>query len=535
MMFVDEPEDKKQFDEVFRDVNEIYQDSARQQSVAMQPLRAIQLESGRDYARRRYFHKAITWYNDLLFQLYPDEEMSSRILIFSQVPTTETAGRFVDNLRSLVEGQKLLMNVQVELAGVLNASGLKPSAHFVWQRTIDDYDFFLKPSIAIAKDLMESYGLRMSSRADETIQTLDATVGLCREMITKHDLKVDWRKGEHADAKALAGKRNHRGVAAVVREFDREAAGLLSDADRERFDLECDAINSDPSLTFAEWLQWKKTLLEFRPTLAFRTQFYSPPWLACPTPYDAEEGFADPSDAARDVAAKTAVEAVLAWCKLPANAANADALAADASFLLGWYWIDMNQLPLARAALLNLARVKSDAAKQRPQTTEGLVDELHSYAAITAAGAIVDSLPGLSAYKTDYSALLEGQLRDWEKRWFAKSGYGPHATEQRLELLSRALLVKSYLARTSREWRSNRYFFPDYAFIFGAVPDYLAEKAFRTPELFRPLTEEEVKARGADAVEGLKWALITEEQADSFLNQRTVDGAIDEKIVRLGD
>jgi hypothetical protein len=101
--------------------------------------------------------------------------------------------------------------------------------------------------------------------------------------------------------------------------------------------------------------------------------------------------------------------------------------------------------------------------------------------------------------------------------------------------MSRAALVKSQLSRASRDWRSNRYFFPDYSFEYGAVPDYLAEMLFNTPDLFRTLSEAEIKARGEDAVEGSSWVLITEADATAFLDKRVLNGEIDEKLVFLGE
>jgi hypothetical protein len=530
-----EETDREWLDKAYTSLITEYRRASTSQILAMQSILEVQLESGRNYARRNYFHKALVWYNDFLSQVYPDDESASKVLIFNEVPTTQTASLFVDNLQGLIEGQSLLINTQVELAGVLNASGLKSSAHFVWQRMIDDYEFFLKPSVAVAEELMESYGLRMSRRAENAVQTLESTVEMCRKAIKKYGLSVEWRNVEPQAGQAVAGMNMPRRKAADVRaDLARDNAGDLSDAERERLERECDALNSDRSLDFTEWLEWKKVLIELRPLLAFRTSFFSPPWLACPCDYDADEGFADPSDAAQDLLRNVDSKSIVAWCAKPMEIANEDRVAVEASTLLGWYWLDVGRLPAARAAFMNLARVKGASAKRRPRTAEGLVDELHAYAAITAAGAIVESMPGLSAYKTDFAALLEGQLRNWEKRWFAQGAYGPHASQQRLELMARAAVVKSQLAKISRDWRGHRYFFPDYSFEYGAIPDYLAEMLYKSPDLFRALTAEEVKERGEEAVEGAKWRLISEADANKFLESRKMNGKIDEELVFLG-
>lgn len=506
----------------------------RQEAVAT--LQVVQLESGRDYARRKYFHKSIVWYNDLLSQLVSSDRRASRVMIFSDVPTTDTANAFVNNLQNMIQSQSFVLNTQIELAGVLNASGLKPSAQFVWQRTIDDYDFFLKPAVEVAKDLMESYGLRLSDRAQQTLDGLDDTIAMCRNAIEKYDLKVDWRKLQPAAGKALAGDaKRRRDAAAVRRDLDRDNQGKLPTAEREQLDRECEAISSDRSIAFSEWLEWKKALLELRPTLAYRTTWFSPPWLGCPCSYDPEAGFGDPNDAARDLVLEADGQAIAAWCKKPLAEANKDPIAGDASAILGWYWLDVGQLPSARAAFMNLARLKMASAKERGDSLEGLLDELHSYAALTAAGAIVESMPGLSAFKSDFGALLEGQLRGWEKRWFAQGHYGPHASQQRLELLSRAAQVQRQLAGMSRDWRRNRYFFPDYSFEFGAVPDFFVQKLLNSPDLFRPLTAEEVKEREDEAVEGNRWALIDKTHAMKFMENYKLKQSVEEDIVFLGE
>lgn len=522
-------------DQAIRKLVTEYRQASTSQIQAMQSILQVQLESGRNYARRQYFHKAIVWYNDFLDQLYPDDESGSRVLIFNEVPTTQTAGLFVENLQGLIEGQRMLLNTQVELAGVLNASGLKLSAQFVWQRLIDDYEYFLKPSVEVARDLMESYGLQMSKGAEDAVEKMQNTVSLCQRAITKYGLEVEWRNAAAPALKvANAIKNPRRKVADVRADLERDNAGVLGDAERERLDRECDAINNDISIGFSEWLEWKKALVELRPLLAFRTSFYSPPWLACPCAYDAEDGFADPVAAAQDLLRNADPKSILAWCDQPPEKANTAPITCEASALLGWYWLDVGRLPQARAAFMNLVRAKHASAKSKRGGVDGLVDELQAYAAITAAGAIVESMPGLSAYKTDFGALLEGQLRGWEKRWFALGAYGPHASQQRLELMARAAVVKSQLARTSRDWRRNRYFFPDYQFEYGAIPDYLAEILYRSPDLFRPLTEAEVKERGEGAIEGVKWALISEADASRFLEGRKLDSNIDESIMFLG-
>lgn len=507
----------------------------------VEPLWAVQLETARDYARRKYFHKAIVYYNDLLSQSHPSQETSSRVELFSSVPTTGQAKQFVGDLERFIEGQLFLLNVQAELAGVLNASGLASSAHFVWQRAVDDYDFLLQPAIAVAQDLLEAYGLKFDVRSTHVIEDLADTISQCRRAIRQYNLEVGWRRvqefqGDHlADGpgvKKLSVDGGATEVEEVIALVLRDNEGNLSDEDVSILEGRLDSVLRNAALDFSSWLLLKKKLFDARPAYAVRSASAVPAWSWSPYEYQREVGFRLSFEEAVRNSDSTEV---LEWCRMPLGDANDRETASVYSFLLAWYWADMERLPLARAAIMNCAKVELARSRRLESSTAGLLHEINAYAALTASASVLESLPGLSAYKVDFGGMLDGQIRNWEKRWFAIGNYGPHASEMRLELAWQAKMAAAAIAKSSDSWRSERWFFPDYRFEFGAVPDYLAETLFNSPELFRELTAEEIEQRGKDSVEGNAWALITVDDGKRFFDKQKVDTSLQEDILFLRD
>ena len=312
--------------------------------------------------------------------------------------------------------------------------------------------------------------------------------------------------------------------------LEQDNANELEDTQQREIEELHEKLTKRLELSFREWLDLKKLLIELRPGMARVPGRNSSILRGCPQKYTREDGFQQRLD---EFMADTRAEEVEQWCAMPLAEANRGDSASRISFMLAWYFSDTGQVPLTRPAMVNLARVEISRARALGDTVEGLVHESNAFDALVAAGGDSELLPGLSAYKTDFSHLLDGQLGDWEKRWFAGGNYGPDASDQRLDLQSRAQLAKWNLVNTNREWRRNRWFFPDYTFEFGALPDYLVSKLLHSPELFRNVSGEEIKQLGAEAVEGKRWALIHESDADAFLKSRRVDGTLKREIIYL--
>ena len=509
----------------------LYNECVKNRMEYFEPLLGIQLESARNYARRKYFHKAIVFYNDFLVQLYPFDDAAAVSLTFAGVPTTEQGQLYVADLERLISNQMLMMTAQVELGGTLNAGGLHSSAFFIWQRISDDHKYFLVPSLKISKALLESYGLRLSERAQEAVGQIDSTVRLARDALIKYGAKTDWRVVSGGvrggDVEAAIELR----IAGILAALTLDNDGGLSAKAQATIVRDLNAVLSERTLSFRQWLELKKGLL-IRPGLAFRSKGVLSPWLACPQVYDEASGF---ESAVIDVLESTTADQVVAWCGKPLPEANQELLAARASFLMGWYWMDRGELSLGRAAIINLVNVELGAEKVAGRPMEGLVHEFNAYGALIFAQSIIEFLPGLSGYKVDFSSLLLGQLTDLEKRWFASGGHGPHAAEKRLELHSRALAINTAIEQTNAAWRNDRYFFADYTYEFGAVPDYLVEMLFRSPDLFKPLAPQELAAKGKNATNDRRWALLTPEKVEEFIKSQKIDETLKTEIVFLAD
>lgn len=534
MLFTDDQKTKDEFQKIASDVTKRYEAAVGSRQKYMEPLLAVQLESARYYADIGWFHKSLVFYNDFLAELYPVDPEQPEGSLFDKVPTTERMQAYVGEMDKTIDMQMLLLNTQIEMAGVLNASGLRTSAMYVWQRSVDDFDFFLAPSLRLAEDLLVSYGLRLSERAQREIAEMKEAVQLARDAIARYDLEHNWRAID-----GLAGMNDAREVVRnrirqVRRILDHDAEGALSAEDDAKLIVELQELPRDEGLQFEEWVQLKNAVMQ-RPALVFRTNDFMPPWCACPVSYSESSGFQDGVTSAIELLKTVDVKAVVDWCKKPLLQANTEAIAARASFLVGWYQMERNERALGRAAFMNLARIQFSGARAEGKNTAGLVHEFNAFTALTTASAVAEAMPGISSYKTDFSDFLDSQLTDWEKRWFSIGNYGPHASEQRLELESRVWHAVNSIGRSSAKWRNDRYFFPDYTFNWGCVPDSVVNKLLVTPELFKALSAEELAAKEKNATEGGGWVHIEKSDADQYFEKQKLDGKINKEIVFLGD
>ena len=512
----------------------IYRTSTDNHFISMKPILVVQLESARNYAFRRYFHRSIVFYNDFLAELHALNPTDSSTSLFTTVPTTASMQGYISELDSLIHEQMLCLNIQVELAGVLNAGGLRPSALYVWQRTADDYEFLLKPSLKLAEEMLESYGLTLSKRAHKLVAEMDSAVQLARDGIFKYGLRHDWRGVGDAGLNKAVEVAFSKKFTSFAKKLELDGDGELPAEEESKLPQELSDLMQDEGLDFERWLTLKRSLTN-RPALAFRTDQTVPPWCACPISYTEQVGFSTERDAVAGVLRGNNAEQIKNWCKIPIDAANENPDAADACFLLGWYWHDRRQPALARAAFMNSAHLQLADAKQNGKANGDLIRELNGYRALITSGAIAEDLPGISSFKTDFSVLLKAQLADWDKRWFAEGYYGPHASEQRLVLQSRALEATAGMWRRRQVWRNERYFLPDYTFTYGPIPDFIVEKLFKSPDLFKKLTKEELEAREKDATEAGRWTLVTESDGINFFDGLKGEWEVKRDLVFLAD
>jgi hypothetical protein len=70
--------------------------------------------------------------------------------------------------------------------------------------------------------------------------------------------------------------------------------------------------------------------------------------------------------------------------------------------------------------------------------------------------------------------------------------------------------------------------------MYGAVPDWLVVQAITSPELFfESLTAEKIAELKANALEGKRWVLLDEKDAEHFFKNLKLDTSVHEDIVNL--
>jgi hypothetical protein len=488
-------------------------------------LLAVQLESARELAKFGFYHRAIVYYNDLLSQVDPTAVRSPDFGIFGQVADSNAASTFIDQMEGMVAGQRLLLTIQAELAGVLNAAGLTDSAYFVWQRIADEFRFYIEPTIALAREYMESYGLRTSDRLKDVIADAESLVLQVERAIRQYGLAVEWRE---AAVKASPKEKQHEKLVATVREL---LAKEKRTTEEEREIDRCLESLQQGQISFPIWLSLKQSVGKRIP-LMFRGQYAIHPSQFFPASYDKAAGFT--KDPVKSILGLGVAEAVK-WCGRPVAEADEQECAAQASLMLAWYWLDRGERAKARAAYMHLAQLLLRLSQKEQDPIEKLVIQRSGLAALVAASSVLESPPGVSAVKTDFSAGLKAQLLNWERNWFARGQYGPHATGQRELLLSQAERIQNAIEMESALWRRDRYFFPDYQFEFGAIPDYLVERLFQRRELYQKLAKDgkDLAEKGQEAVQKDKWILGSDVDAKSFLDEVSLDVVLREEFVFL--
>jgi hypothetical protein len=542
-----DPEAREQLRGRQKELHSAWRDESRRSAGVLEPLIALQLESARFAARQKLRHKAIVFYNDLLTQLYPDTPAGDSRRLFAEVASTENVREFITYLEQLIGGYDLIMTVQLELAGVLQSAGLHNSAYSIWKRIADDVEFFVDPAVENARSYIESYGIRFGDRIETVTNRLHGTSRLALEAVRRAQLEPEWAKV--AEPTDDVNRQWAAGFERLEKLWTLDDQGMaVGNLDRQIEDaLKHLTTVHDPG--FRNWLALKRVLVENeRLALLFSTDLVVHPVSACPVGYDPEpaEGFGEPERAAVGILDRCDAQDIEAWVKQPEEARLKAPVAADAAFLLAWYWHDVGDLPKARASLTQLVRVASErirVARATGQQTEGLVQERNRLAAVLSTTSLIQALPGLSGLKTDFSSLFVAQLSDWERRWFAAGLYGPHASQVGGELDATAEKVRFAIDRLGTDWRQDRVFFKDYEFDFGPIPDFVMAKAL-DPQQWGLFGRDQPPPLGAPPPGGAGQAggninnanawRIGKEQADFFFKNLSIDPDAAKDIVLGG-
>jgi hypothetical protein len=509
-----------------------------QKAAADQPnfttLNAIQVEAARSLARSGYYHKSLVFYNDVIASLVVDVDRGSAFDIFQKIATSEEAEKFIQRVEQLVQGQKQILSLELEIAGVLMATKYTDSACQVFKRISNEHRHYIEPSIRLASDYIKSYGLRLSDRIKDAVASLEEIVQTAENALSRYSLSVDWHASAFTPGRDDATAREQ--CQAIEKLLALEAP--TAEEDRQR-DAALAAIRS-LSVSMPAWLAVKKSLLR-QPQLAMRGNYFIHPQQFCPPRYSSEGGFVrDPVE----ILAKATEASVQQLCEKGPAAVKPDE-AGTLAFLLAWYWLDQQESAKARAAFVSATECFQAAAAAESDKARSLTLEISAYQSLVGSSSVLIYLPGLSQQKAEFSTGLKAQLLNWERRWFAEGLYGPHATTQVVLLEAHTDRLRSQIDRVNADWRAERYYFPDYQFRFKSLPDIVGLRLFEArrkalAEQVRKRAEKKADAPGGqgtatetDPGEDRSWVVDSREKAKSFLDGFQQAKGFEEEIVFL--
>lgn len=385
-------------------------------------------------------HRAHVLLSDALTEMNDgqSEDISASIAslrrFFVEVPDARRLQDFARQLDRYVRLQEENFLLYGEHAAILHAGGLAAAADFTREKLLTQFDLVTLPLIDLAVARAESYAFRPPDQLQETRRRL----------------------GAHADA--LRATRPPE----------------LDDSFRTKA-----ALKAEP-----------RSIAELVEAIGSHAELLT---AACPTIYDRDtKEFSTPElwTILRD---KQRLDATVEWCAGKQAAAGI----ADGSghLLLAAHWLDEGRSELARTAFVagaeqllerikavHIAAVHADGDESRAQLTEALISQLNAYRLLMAASLITASPPGAHVDSRDsYLPQLEVLLLAWKQAWLkcglpqkpadaAIAGFARNAEQYRRRLRDRS-------DAGSMAGRGDRYFFFDYRFRNGDVPDIVVSKA----------------------------------------------------------
>ena len=400
---------------------------------------SMQLLAARRLAKTGHFHRSLVFYDELVRLTSADDAGEAEAVrpagasdarglfcfeLFDRVPTPAELERFSRALQSVLAAQKRLIMLQAEQASVLRAAGLRDSSSFLFRRLTDQFMHYVLPAIDLSADYARSYAFSPGKDLEST-----------RKEVMGYLATI---------AKASAGLRREG-------EFREAAVGASLEA-------------------------WAKEKVEARrsaPQRLYDGEFLLNPVQTCPATYDADRGFrSDVESLFPDDLPQKLVD----WARLPDREAARDARAGEFQFLLGWFWLERRNSDFAWTSFIEAARAfDPDRAKT---DRAALVGRRNAVMMLAAAAAVVETPPGVNAVKTDFVDGLRGQAILWERAWVANRNDSGHVRAQR-EIIGELLDLTRTGITLSGGLERKRYYFPDYTFRDGPLPDLLVGDAIR--------------------------------------------------------
>lgn len=451
---------------------------------------AMQLAAARDLAVKKYYHQSLVFYSDLvmLADLCESEQTQGESVqrrerlteLFGSVPNKERLEAFAGHLVYYLQSQRLPILLEVEQTAVLRAAGLGKSADFLSRRIVDQYQLYTLPMIELSVEYAKSLGFDPSERLDKVEQgiaeDLNAIATAAGDLLESRAYIEEAVRVGKDDAKA------------------REAcAGLLvqlgDDDEKNKDAVQLDdriAAIQGMSRSVQAWVEEKLLLKKWARNHLYRgtpgqstesTEYTLAPIKVCPAQYSEKDGFYPDFETVLpdDLAAQ-----LEAWASLPVERRVATPEAGRMNFILAWYWLDRGGYSEARTAFAAAARSYM-AVSRKGDDIGSLTARRNSIMMLLALASVTQSPPGVSAVSADCLEGLSVQAVMWERTWYSKGYELSHAARERRTIDSLLPFIRNVINMRRRDnslgQQQPRYFFVDYRFRFGAIPDNLLADA----------------------------------------------------------
>lgn len=407
---------------------------------------------------------------------------------FLEVPDDTRLEQFARRLEDYISIQEEKILLHGEHAAVLNAAGLTDAAEFTRSKLVTQFDLITLPLINQAILRGESYGFRPPAQLQTTRRRLAAHAAALRESQPKENdnlfcTSAIWSPVDRSYLDQL------RAFTETWSEDDGKAKPARTSVEKQVNEL------WRMKRPIPEWLREKTVCLKHSPNFLVNANAVSLAYLAAASPviYQADGKMFSVDNFSRVLEDQKRLAAVVSWCK--GNPLPAEINDGTGHFLLGWYWLESERPDLARAAfvagaehLLETVRAV-DVEAMRVKAQENAKDllrvleaELNAYRLLMAASMITTCPPGaVNDSRDSYLPQLEVLLLGWKQSWL-KCGFPQTPADEvigRFAVAARENAIGLYgpLRDGGTALPGDRYFFYDYRFDHGPVPDIVVGKA----------------------------------------------------------
>jgi hypothetical protein len=319
----------------------------------------------------------------------------------------------------------------------------------------------------------ESYGFAKPPQVEQARRSLDEFVEEIERGLETVLRERDTKGGE--EKRSTESRDDERGDALLA-----QLRGLLSgDRAAKRSNNAEKGVDAtiDEFLqldtSFDVWLEFKALLAERAPDALQRTRRgVISPWRSAPAlSYGDDQGFL------RDARALLREETTSKSRALLKFGVKPDRESGHAHFLAGWYLVDEGRSVAARPYFINAAESFLRQCRDGDDT-DSLLARRNAMIMLVAAASVVDTPPGIDAFRADFLAGLRVQATIWKRRAYAKGMASFHVDAELAGIATEINRISSALRQMAAK-RAGRYYFVDYRYRFGAVPDVLVADAIQ--------------------------------------------------------